>query len=414
MQAERSEAVPAGTLPQRRLARSAPAYRWVVLAAGVFAQGAAASVLQGLPSLATTLRAERDLSLAALGLVLAASTVGLLLALVPWGWLADRVGERWVMTWGLLLTAAALVGASRAGSVAVLMVSLLLAGAACASVNAASGRAVIMWFPRRQRGIAMGTRQTAIPLGAALAALGLPVAARAWGLPGAFLSAAVVLVVAAVVVCVFVTDPRSPPDGDEETAGEPAQPAGSSRAVVLLCGVSALLVIPQLTIVSFLVIYLVDGHGISAATAVVLLAVVQLGGGAARIGLGWWSDRTGSRVGPLRAVALVTTGLLLAAAAGELVGGVVAVAALVLAGFAAISWNGLAFTAVGELADPRRIGFVLGVQNTAVAAGMALTPPVMGTVVELSSWAVAFAAVAAAAALASVVLSRLSRVSAVR
>ena len=49
---------------------------------------------------------------------------------------------------------------------------------AAASVNAASGRVVMGWFPAHERGLAMGTRQTAQPLGVALAALGLPPLAR--------------------------------------------------------------------------------------------------------------------------------------------------------------------------------------------------------------------------------------------
>src|SRR5690606_5338303 len=132
-----------------------PRYRWVVLATGVFAQASAATVLQGMPSLAPALRARFGLSLAQLGMVLAASTVGLLIALVPWGALADRIGERLVMTLGLVATGGALVAAAAAPSVVGLCVALVAAGAACASVNAASGRAVLMWFSQGERGLAM-------------------------------------------------------------------------------------------------------------------------------------------------------------------------------------------------------------------------------------------------------------------
>ena len=51
---------------------------------------------------------------------------------------------------------------------------LVLAGALGASVNAASGRAVMGWFHARERGLALGIRQTAIPIGGAAAAAGLP------------------------------------------------------------------------------------------------------------------------------------------------------------------------------------------------------------------------------------------------
>lgn len=382
-------------------------YRWVVLAAGVFAQASAASVLQGIPSLSPILRSQFSLTLTSLGLVLAASTVGLLLFLVPWGFLADRIGERWVMTVGLLLGAAALVGAALSTSVPALAVSMVSAGAACASVNAASGRAVILWFPRSERGLAMGARQTAIPLGAAVASIARPAAARAWGLGGALLAAAAGCGVGALVVWLFVRDPGTAGDEDGPPPIDAAR-GGDRKAVLQLCVVSLLLVVPQLTVVGFLVVYLVDGHAMSAAAAAGMLAIVQLGGGAARIGLGAWSDRRGARIAPLQYVATVTGVLFALAVVGELIGGVIAVAVLVLAGFASISWNGLAFTAIGELAEPKRIGLTLGVQNTAVAAGMAITPPLMGIVVESSSWPFAFGAVACVAAIAAVILRSLA------
>lgn len=84
-------------------------------------------------------------------------------------------------------------------------------------------------------------------------------------------------------------------------------------------------------------------------------------------------------------------------------GGRAAVPLLLVAGVLAISWNGLAFTAVGELAGPGRAGTALGLQNTAVALGAALTAPVLGAVVDRTSWGVGYA-VAAAAALAAVML----------
>ena len=53
------------------------------------------------------------------------------------------------------------------------------------------------WFPRSERGLAMGTRQTAQPLGVALAAVGLPPLARAHGVHLALLFPAGLCAVAA-------------------------------------------------------------------------------------------------------------------------------------------------------------------------------------------------------------------------
>src|SRR5206468_5918607 len=99
------------------------------------------------------------------------------------GLLADRVGERLVLGVGLVACAVALVAAGHAGSFGSLILLVGLAGAAGASVNAASGRAVMQWFPAAERGFALGVRQTAIPLGGLVAAVVLPML----GLRAAFL-----------------------------------------------------------------------------------------------------------------------------------------------------------------------------------------------------------------------------------
>ena len=251
--------------------RPARRYRWVVLGAGVFAQASAASVLQGMPSLSPTLRSQFSLSLTELGFVLAASTIGLLLFLVPWGLLADRIGERLVMTIGLFLSGVALICAALSTTVWALMVSMVLAGAACASVNAAScGRAVILWFPRSERRSGDGRATDGDPLGAAVAAVSSPAAAEVWGLSGALLVAAGACTAGALVVWAFVRDPGGPVEAPSGPIGPEAR-TGGRRAIAQLCVVSFLLVVPQLTVVGFLVVYLVDGHAMSAVAAAGLL-----------------------------------------------------------------------------------------------------------------------------------------------
>jgi sugar phosphate permease len=375
-------------------------YRWVVLGAGVLAQAASAAVLQGLPGLAPQLRSEYGLGLTGLGVLLGSVTLGLLSTLVLWGVLADRFGERRVMTGGLLLAVGALVATTRTTTVGPLMGWLVLAGAAGASVNAASGRAVLGWFGPGERGFAMGVRQTALPLGAGLAAAGLPPVANAGGLDAAFLVLAGGCLLGAVVVLALV----------REAPSQPVRIAGGLAPIrdprIRRFGVvSLLLVIPQFAVVAFLVVYLVDEHDVRPASAALLLAAVQLAGGAGRIVAGRWSDRIGLRVVPLRRLATTICALFVLLAGLELLEVPAAVPLLLVTGIVAISWNGLAFTAVGELAGPGRAGTALGLQNTAVALGAALTAPLLGAVVDRSDWEVGFA-VAAVAALAAVLLLR--------
>ena len=131
-----------------------------MLALGVLAQ-AAGTVLISTPAfLIPHLLDTGGLSLVMAGLFTSAPTVGMVLTLVAWGALADRVGERWVIAGGTALAALAAAGAAMTSENYVLLGAfLLLSGMANASANAASGRLVVGWFPRHRRGLAMGIRQ---------------------------------------------------------------------------------------------------------------------------------------------------------------------------------------------------------------------------------------------------------------
>ncbi|HEX2103353.1 MAG TPA: MFS transporter, partial [Solirubrobacteraceae bacterium] len=142
---------------------TAPSYRWVVLAAAAGTQVAFSALQTGLPALGPALRAEFGLSLAALGAVLGATTLGTVGTVYVWGLLSDRLGERLVLMCGLLGTALALAWASVAPSAQALGAALFLAGALGGCTTAASARAVMGWFGPAERGLALSARHTGVP-----------------------------------------------------------------------------------------------------------------------------------------------------------------------------------------------------------------------------------------------------------
>src|SRR3954470_12080620 len=121
-------------------------YRWVILGAGTLAQASFSALSVGLPALAPALRSQYALSLGETGVVLGAVGIGMLFTLLPWGLLADHWSEQAVIALGLALAALSLVAAAWTTSYGAIFVTLLLAGAFGASVNAASSRAVMGWF----------------------------------------------------------------------------------------------------------------------------------------------------------------------------------------------------------------------------------------------------------------------------
>jgi MFS family permease len=361
-------------------------YRWLVLAAGTAAQTSFSAVIIGLPVLAPALRDAHSLSLVQVGVVLDSLWIGTLLTLLPWGVLADRFGERFVLAAGLTACGAALVGAGYAGGFGPLILLIGLAGAAGASVNAASGRAVMQWFPAAERGFALGVRQTAIPLGGLISALVLP----QLSLRASFVFLAGLCVAGAVFGAAAI---REAAGFAEDDVLEPRGLGATLRdhRLWLLCAGSSFYLVAQLAITGFLVLFLHDERGLSDGKAAGVLAGVQVVAVVLRIGGGRWSDRLGTRMRPLRIVGLASALTLAVATALLSAPLAVLIAAFVLAGGWSMAWNGLSFTAAAEIAGRSRSGAALGMQQSALAAAGAIVPPAFAAVVAASSWRVGFA-----------------------
>jgi sugar phosphate permease len=365
--------------------RAVSRYRWTILALGTGAQAAYSGVFLGIPVLAPALRTEYALTLPEVGLVIAAVNVGSVVTLLPWGLLADRIGERSVVAAGLIGASAGLVVAAFASSFAVFIAAITVAGALGAGVNAASGRAVMGWFEERQRGFALGIRQTAVPLGGMAAALALPPIAAAWGLRGGLVALACGCFVAALA---GLSGLREAPEIDEELS-DLAHPLKDARIWRLSIG-SGLILGAQASILGFVVLFLHGERGLSTAEAGGILALIQLVGAALRIVSGRWSDHVRERIAPLRQLALALAVSLVVTAALTEAPLAMLLPALVAAGALSLSWNALSFTAAAELAGRARSGAALGFQQTALSVASTAAPPLFAGVVAASSWGVGF------------------------
>jgi len=355
------------------------------------AQASISALQLGLPAVAPQLRDEYSLSLAATGALLAASTLGIIATLLAWGALADRIGERAVIGIGLTGAALALALGSRAGSAQALGVCLLAAGAFGSSANAASGRAVVAWFDPSQRGFALGLRHMSTPLGGALAAVSLPLIADRGGVGDALLALAAALLVGALAAVLGLRRPD--PVAREAHLDEPPPTSGPLRdpAIWRLSLGTASVVLAQLSLLSFLTLYLYEERGWSVGAAALALGAVQIGGAVARVAAGIWSDRLGSRIRPLRMLALSGAATLGLAAALLGAADVAAATALIAAGVLTMAGNGVSFAAAAEMAGPARVGTALGLQNTILFVAVAVAPPAFGAAVGLTSWPAAFA-----------------------
>jgi sugar phosphate permease len=369
-----------------------PRYRWTILAVGVAGQASLSAVAMGLPALAPALRDAFALSLAQVGLLLACVNWGSVLTLIAWGALADRVGERAVISTGLAGGSIALAFSTLASTFGGLLVALVVTGGLAASSAAASGRAVMGWFGRSERGFALGIRQMAVPLGGAIGSLTLPVAVALGGLDAALWVLAAGCALAAGAAAVWIREP--PPAPAHRPVVDAPPPLRDGRVWRLAAG-SALIVCAQGGLLAFVVLFLHDERGVSPGAAAAVLAAIQVGGALARLAAGRVSDRLGRRIAPVRHLALATVACLLAVAGLADAPMWLLIPALFVAGVSSMSWNGLAFTATAELAGRAQAGTALGLQGTILRLPQAGVVVLFGVLVAASSWAVAFATLAA-------------------
>lgn len=352
-----------------------------MLAVMVFGQASTTVVTVTPAFLIPYLHAEQGMSLAKAGVLAGAPSLGLVLTLIAWGALTDRFGERRVLLAGLSLTTLAVVGSMLADGFVWLGLALVASGAMSACINNASGRLITGWFPAERRGLAMGIRQTCQPVGTAVAALAVPALANAFGIGGALAFGGVLTFLSLIACFVVVADPQIPAKRLAELSSNPYRESGT---LARIHAVSVLLVLPQFVLSSFGLVWFVIGFGWSELAAGALVAVAQLIGAGGRIAAGVWSDVAGSRLRPIRLIAIACALLLLISAAfGWADWAIPAAIAYVLVSCVSVADNGLAFTAVAEIAGPRWSGRALGTQNTGQFLASALLPPAAGALIAV-------------------------------
>ena len=363
--------------------------RWSIVVVSLGVTGSSFLFINGVAFLIPSLQALRGISLTEAGLLSSMPSWGMVTTLILWGYVLDRVGERIVMTAGSALTAAAAYAAASVHSMVWVGVYLFLGGMAAASCNTAGGRLVSGWFPPQQRGLAMGIRQTAQPLGIAFGALVIPELGEHSTRAGLMLPA-LACAVAAVASVIGVANPPGKPR-KTATVQELASPYRGSLVLWRIHAVAGLLMMPQTVTVTFMLVWLMNNHGWSVGAAGVLVTLAQLLGAVGRVGVGRWSDRVGSRMWPVRLIAVAAALTLFLLALSDRVDSRFDVPLMIAISVIAVLDNGLEATAITEFAGPFWSGRALGVQNTTQRLMAAAGPPLFGALIAAAKYPSAWA-----------------------
>lgn len=382
-----------------------------VISVAVGTQVAVSMVQQGLPSISIPLQRDLHVGLAGLGIVLGAANAATAASVYAWGRWSDRVGDRRVLSAGLLVAVPGLVAAGVAASSgyrAPTIAGLLVAGVGVGAGTAALARALADRVPARRLGAVLGLRQAAVPVGGLVAAALLPIAADLAGVGAAF--DVLGLACAVAVLGVAFGLPASPQSGSPSSEGapvataptpNPARPVGFPA----LLAANACYCVAQTGAVALSMAAWHTAIGVGVTPAVLMFIAVQSGSGVLRVGLGRAGDRRPDQEPVFLIFLGACTAALLAmlalAHAARLPVGLQA-GLLLAACLPAGGWNGLAFAVSTRLAvltgNRHRLGHIHGLQNTVLFTAVGLTPPALTAVAAWAGWALCWALLAACAA----------------
>jgi sugar phosphate permease len=338
-----------------------------------------------IPPLTPFLRDELNLTHAEVGLLMSFIYIGVVSSSMFFGWLTDLLGERRALTLGLGIQGVFMIGFAWVHAFFLGGVLLLLSGIGYSSVNPATTKGVMRWFPPQGRATAMGVKQTGIPLGGILASSILPVLALAFGW-----RVSITLVSAVTLVFILAVQIGIPPAPSKQK-----QPAGmkwaqlrevlSNRSILALSIMGIFLAGAQLAIITHLVLFLKKEYSFSTVLAGLCLAVIQAGGIAGRIGWGLISDflARGKRKRILLLIGIMAIlQLFLLGRIGPDIPGSLLFLFIAILGSTTIGYHGVLFGLMGEIVRKEVVGLATGFSLTITFMGIVLYPPLFGHLVD--------------------------------
>ncbi|OGQ78871.1 MAG: hypothetical protein A3F90_09225 [Deltaproteobacteria bacterium RIFCSPLOWO2_12_FULL_60_19] len=386
-------------------------FRWAVLALITFSHVIGATAQYGINTLAPFYQQDLDLSRAQIGLFFTAFYLGMAGLSLPAGWLADRLGVRSTALGGHLLLGLYTAAVAAAPSFGWAFAIFLFAGLGYSFLNPASTKGVMHWFSRAERATAMGIKQTGVPAGGVVAAVLAPSLVLLAGWRIAFVGLGVINLLSGFIFWFLWREPAVDVAQAEPAAAPTAAGRPGSWMKQLLCVSfgTALLLVGQMSLLTYVPLYLKETAGLSSYWASQALALTQLGGMVGRVGWGVVSDRLFHGA---RKVVLVLIGFLSVAltfALGALPGTpslIVVLPLIFFAGVCMVGFQGVSYALIGEIAGKAQTGAALGMVITINSIGTIFGTPLFGYIVDVTgSYSTAWQALAVAILVGIVALS---------
>jgi len=354
--------------------------RYLVVALFTVSMIAASLIVVGVGTLVPQIAVVLPIAGTHAGVFVTVLFLGSLLTTAAAGALTDRFGDKAVLFWSGIVMSIALIASALVPSFTWILCWFFIYGIAFAAVVPAGSHAILFFFTRKERGFAMGLRQTGVPLGGFFGAVLFTSVGSRYGYAWALIAAGLIVGIVSVVSSALYLEPaelhgeRIP---TRALLSEMIEIGREPRLLLLTAGAVAL-ICPQMILIGFFPITLIDRTHFSDATASSIFAISQAAAVGGRLFWGWLSDRYfgGNRIVAMVIVALISGGAAFAVGTLNASSSIaIACAVALVLGFAGEGWFGLAVCAMAEIGGEEHAGSALGFGLTWVYA-MAVVAPV--------------------------------------
>ncbi|MCU5483739.1 MFS transporter [Bacillus cereus] len=388
-------------------------YKWVMLIVATIAQTTATLITYGVGVFALFWKEEYALTNMESGLLVSVVNVGPLFCMLFVGRLLDQYNEKIVISISSFLLGSSLLLTNIVSGLNGLLFVLLLIGMFYSVSQPGGSKVILKWFPKENRGLAMGIRQAGIPIGGALAGVLIPFLTVQYNMTYAINSIACICIIGGVLFFVFYKEPYV----QEEARKGHIKISFWMELKVVICKkelypiyITGICMISlQMVLVGHFMKFLAGEQSITSIVAGTVFSVMFFSGMIGRVVLAASSDLfyKGNRRTPLFIAVCASIGLILLLVIGihTITSGVLyGVSALL--GFFSIGWFSLFIAEVAELASEDSVGITVSLALTLNQIAIIVAPVLFGYIVDEKGYAYAWLCIVVLLSISAVSLYR--------
>lgn len=358
-----------------------------------------AFVYHGYVTLIPFIQSEYMLSKVAVGYMTSGMFLGSSLAAIPSGVVTDRIGVRNTLTLFCLIMVIVLYTFLLTSSYVAIIVLLICFGVGYGGITPATNSGIMDEFSNKNRGTAMGIKQMGVPLGVIIATFCLPYLAQlySWRIS--------LFIIGNILLCITLTYYYAGRQGTTQSRTatgnlyKKLKKLMCNKNILLLSVVVSFYIGVQVSVTTFLVIYLYQSIDFPFFFANLCLALVYCGGVFGREVWGYISDHFFNRkrklflsfIGISAGILLIFLGLVNSTTPMFFIS-----ILSFLIGLTTQGWNGIYLIMLVENASNSDVGLTSGIGLTITNFGAIIGVPLSGLIVDMSGsyqimwWSIAF------------------------